>query len=279
MKTLGSLFAGIGGFDLGFENAGWRTSWQVERNPIHRLVLADRFPAARQYDDVCTVGSGNLAAVDCITAGFPCQDISIMGNARKGGQPGLAGARSGLFWEVARILGEIQPPWVVLENVPALLSSNDGRDFAAVVNALAERGYLGFWRVLNAVHFGVPQNRCRLFVVAGLGRYPSFDFLADAASVDVLSTTLAAGEVARGADAGPLGTLTARKVSTQINLGCEVLVAEEDGWGAMVERARSAALHGLSRGLDDTHHYQGYAAGNAVVPAIAQWIAEIIDRS
>ena len=73
---MGSLFAGIGGFDVGFENAGYRTPWQVELNPVNRAVLADRFPHARQFEEVRECGPHRLCAVDVITAGFPCQDIS-----------------------------------------------------------------------------------------------------------------------------------------------------------------------------------------------------------
>ncbi|WP_418910255.1 DNA cytosine methyltransferase [Achromobacter spanius] len=71
--TVGSLFAGIGGFDIGFERAGFRTAWQVEINPIARAVLADRFPHAKQFEDVCAVGADQLDRVDVVVGGFPCQ--------------------------------------------------------------------------------------------------------------------------------------------------------------------------------------------------------------
>ncbi|WP_455823864.1 DNA cytosine methyltransferase [Pseudomonas graminis] len=183
--TIGSLFAGIGGFDVGFENAGYRTAWQVELNPINRAVLADRFPHARQFEDVRECGAHNLSAVDVITAGFPCQDISIAGcRERNRATRGLQGERSGLFWEVVRILKETQPRWVVLENVVNLLAVNDSRDFETVIRALADCGYVGFWRVLNAQYFEVPQQRRRVFLVAGYRRMPPTQLLADAAPVD-----------------------------------------------------------------------------------------------
>jgi DNA-cytosine methyltransferase len=171
--TIGSLFAGIGGFDLGFENAGYRSAWQVELNPINRAVLADRFPHAQQFEDVRQCGAHNLSPVDVLTAGFPCQDISVAG-ARESNREtrGLRGARSGLFWEVVRILKETQPRWVVLENVVNLLAVNDSHDFETVIRALAECGYVGFWRVLNAQYFGVPQQRRRILLVAGYRRMP-----------------------------------------------------------------------------------------------------------
>ncbi len=110
---------------------------------------------------------------DVITGGFPCQDISLAGaRDSKRDKRGLRGERSGLFWEVIRILKEVQPRWVVLENVVNLLAVNDCEDFETVIRALADGGYVGCWRVLNAQYFGVPQQRRRVFLVAGLGRMP-----------------------------------------------------------------------------------------------------------
>ena len=270
--THGSLFAGIGGFDIGFEQAGFKVKWQVEINPVLRAVLADRFPRSAQYADVCSCGSHNLEAVDCITAGFPCQDLSSMGSLSE--RRGLQGERSGLFWEAIRIFREVQPRWVVLENVTGLLYCNDGRDMQTVIEALAGCGYLGFWRVLNAQYFGVPQNRRRVFLVAGLGRYPTFEFLADAGSVEALPISAEKIEVLRHEAAFAGNTLTARNNSTRIGLGCEVLVAEENGWRQMADRQRGIEVHGLPTGLDDANVLATYAAGNAVVPAVARWIAE-----
>ena len=276
---MGSLFAGIGGFDRGFEKAGWRTAWQVEINPVNRLVLADRFPGARRFVDVREVGAEALAGVDCITAGFPCQDISPAGSRRKTGIEGLAGSRSGLFYEVLRILREIQPAWVVLENVPGLLHSNDCRDLQAVVAGLADCGYVGYWRVLDAQYFGVPQGRRRVFLVAGLGRYPSLDFLADAGAVEALPRTAFTPPLHGAEDRWASFTYTARNSACRICIGSEVLVAETDAWHQMVERARVSRVHGLPKGLDAVNLAQCYAAGNAVVPRVAQWIAEILARS
>lgn len=274
--TLGSLFAGIGGFDCGFEQAGFRTVWQVEINPFARAILADRFPAARQHADVRDVGGEKLARVDCITAGFPCTNISAMGNSRRGGQPGLDGEASGLFFEVVRIARELQPSWLVLENVPALLSSNGGRDFERVLRSLAECGYVGAWRVLDARYFGVPQARRRVYLVAGLGRHPTPDFLADAAPVEPIPISLGQERLPRPSDAFASHTLTAQNSAARINMGSEVLVAEEDGWGAMVERERSARLHGLPSGLDAANWAARHGAGNAVCPPVAEWIARKI---
>ncbi|NBW18843.1 MAG: DNA (cytosine-5-)-methyltransferase, partial [Caulobacteraceae bacterium] len=99
-----------------------------------------------------------------ITGGFPCQDLSVAGK-----RAGLAGSRSGLFWEICRLLDETGTENFILENVPGLLSSNNGRDMACVVEALVERGYRIAWRVLDAQYFGVPQRRRRIFIVGCLG--------------------------------------------------------------------------------------------------------------
>src|SRR3990167_7832126 len=134
--TVGSLFSGIGGFDLGFERAGFRVVWQVKNDVKARSVLAARFPTARLYDDVRTVGEANLEPVDVICGGFPCQDVSVAGK-----REGLIGARTGVFWEIVRIARELKPRWMVLENVPGLLTSHGGRDFHTVLAALADCGF------------------------------------------------------------------------------------------------------------------------------------------
>jgi DNA (cytosine-5)-methyltransferase 1 len=160
----GSLFSGIGGFDLGLERAGMVCAWQVEIEKNCLKLLADKFPDARRYEDVRTVGRSNLEPVDLICGGFPCQDLSIAGK-----REGLTGERSGLWFEFARIIEELKPGWVVIENVPGLLSSNKGRDFAVVLSGLVERGYGVCWRVLDSQYFRVAQRRRRVFIVGSLG--------------------------------------------------------------------------------------------------------------
>ncbi len=266
--TVGSLFAGIGGFDLGFERAGFRTAWQVEIDPIRRAVLADRFPHAQRFDDVRACGRHNLSAVDVIVGGFPCQDLSTMGK-----RAGLAGERSGLFYEVVRIINELRPRWLVLENVTGLLSCNDGEDFAAVIGTLAECGYLGFWRVLNAQYFGVPTKRRRVFMVAGLGCQPPVELLADAGPVDRLSRAPAAAQERIDLARWAYPTLLAGSAPSQINLGGSGLVSVEDGWHQMVEWGRTLEHHGLCKGLDEANFAETQGAGNAVCPPVAEWVA------
>jgi DNA (cytosine-5)-methyltransferase 1 len=160
--TVGSLFAGIGGFDLGFELAGFDVKWCVEKDKNCQKVLAKRFPQAKIYGDISSIKEDELEKVDVVCGGFPCQDLSVAGKRK-----GLAGERSGLFYEAIRLVRAIRPEFLVLENVPGLLSSNKGLDFAAVIREM-DQGWpceeIG-WRILDSRHFGVPQRRKRIFVV------------------------------------------------------------------------------------------------------------------
>ena len=165
--TAVSLFAGVGGFDLALERNGVKVVASAEIDKHARSVLARHFPDAVQYDDVRKVTADGLRTAGfipergIITGGFPCQDLSVAGK-----RAGLVGARSGLFYEIARIADETKAKWLVLENVPGLLSSQRGADMGAVVGTLVELGYGVAWRVLDAQHFGVPQRRRRVFIVA-----------------------------------------------------------------------------------------------------------------
>lgn len=160
----GSLFSGIGGFDLAFERAGMECAWQCEIDKDARKVLQRHFEGVKIYDDVRTITADNAEPVDLICGGFPCQDLSIAGKRK-----GLAGERSGLWHEFHRILSELKPRWAIVENVPGLLSSNRGRDFAVLLSGLADIGYCTAWRVLDSQFTGVAQRRRRVFLVASLG--------------------------------------------------------------------------------------------------------------
>lgn len=157
MTTIGSLFSGIGGLELGLERAlSARTVWQVEADPFCRQVLAKHWPEAIRHDDVCA--ARNLPYVDVICGGFPCQDISAAGK----GAGIERGARSGLWREFARIVQETQPRFVVVENV-AIISS---RGLARVIRDLDGLGYMGTWDMVSACSVGAPHLRRRIFVVA-----------------------------------------------------------------------------------------------------------------
>ena len=155
---IGSLFSGIGGLELGLERStGGRTIWQVEQNAHAQKVLAKHWPNARRHNDVRQVGSHNLEPVDIICGGFPCQDLSTAGKQR-----GIDGARSGLWSEYARIVRELRPRYVVVENVAAIIHRGLGR----VLGDLAACGYDAIWDCIPAQAIGAPHRRDRLFIVA-----------------------------------------------------------------------------------------------------------------
>jgi len=167
--TFGSLFAGVGGFDMGMEQAGWDCKFQVEWDKNCQHILNRHWPDVPKWGDVSTVSGTEIPPVDCIIFGSPCQDLSVAGK-----RAGLEGERSGLFHEAVRIIKEMRdvtngafPRWAIWENVAGALSSNAGRDFATVINEMAEAGaVLQEFAVLDAQHFGVPQRRRRVFLVA-----------------------------------------------------------------------------------------------------------------
>ncbi len=175
--TFGSLFTGIGGFDLAFERAGMKCVWQVEIDKYCQDVLVTHFPETEKFKDVKTVGKQNLKPVDVICGGFPCQDLSIAGK-----RAGLTGERSGLWWEFARIINELNPRWVVIENVPGILSSDRGRDFAIILRSLVEFRYGVSWRIFDAQYAGVPQQRRRIIIVGSFGNGSSAEILFESKS-------------------------------------------------------------------------------------------------
>ena len=157
MLTFGSLFAGIGGIDLGFERAGMQCKWQVEIDSYCQRVLAKHWPNVRRHDDVKTWPQPDTEPVDIICGGFPCQDISYAGKGA-----GLDGERSGLFFEFARIIREMGPRIVVMENVAALLT----RGLDRVLGTLASLGYDAEWHCIPAAAVGAPHIRDRVFILA-----------------------------------------------------------------------------------------------------------------
>lgn len=155
--TFGSLFAGIGGFDIGFEAAGMKCLWQVEIDPFASKVLEKHWPSVERFRDIREFYPKRKHRVDVICGGFPCQDISLAG---KGG--GLHGERSGLWSEYFRVLGILRPRYVVVENSSALL----GRGIYGVLGDLAQLGYDAEWQSFFASDFGLPHRRKRIFIVA-----------------------------------------------------------------------------------------------------------------
>ena len=169
MTTYGSLFTGVGGFDLGCDAAGWQCAFQVEWDKKASSVLEHHWPEVPKWSDVSDVKGADLPAVDVITFGFPCQDLSVAGK-----RAGLDGERSGLFFEATRIIREMReatdgkyPRIVIAENVRGLLNADQGAAMGRCLNELAVIGAVEIeWRVLDAQFFGVPQRRRRVFIVA-----------------------------------------------------------------------------------------------------------------
>ena len=162
MTTIGSLFSGIGGFELGLGWAGFGpVVWQVEIDSFCREVLQKHWPNARQYVDVKTVGRANLAPVDLICGGFPCQDVSGAGRGA-----GLAGSRSGLWYEMRRIVDELRPRLVAVENV----ASGKSRWVCEVRGDLRTLGYRTLALGIGANDVGAPHRRARVFVIADSNR-------------------------------------------------------------------------------------------------------------
>ena len=188
--TLGSLFDGSGGFPLGGLISGITPVWSSEIEPFPVMVTAKRLPFMKHYGDVSTLKGGELAPVDIITFGSPCQDMSVAGK-----REGLDGSRSSLFYEAVRIVKEMRcatdgkyPRYIVWENVPGAFSSNKGADFQSVLEEICSvKGYeidparpakwpnageivaddFSFaWRVFDAQYWGVPQRRKRIYLVA-----------------------------------------------------------------------------------------------------------------
>jgi len=161
MKFL-STFDGCHMFGVALRNAGFDCIGTSEIEKHAAAVTRYHYPDTPQLGDIRNVRP--TQPFDLLVGGFPCQDLSVAGDRR-----GLAGERSGLFWELCRIARECSPAWILLENVPGLLSSNEGRDMGTVVGALGQLGYGWAYRVLDAQHFGVPQRRRRVFIVGCLG--------------------------------------------------------------------------------------------------------------
>jgi len=166
MSTFVSLFAGVGGFDLGLEQSGHTCVGQVEIDKHAQKILKKHWPHVPLHDDVRTAidwakENDLIGRVNIVCGGFPCQDVSVAGK-----RAGIAGARSGLFWDAIQFAQEVKAQTVILENVPGLLSSNNGRDFGVVISALANAGYRHIeWRVLDSQFFGTPQRRKRVFII------------------------------------------------------------------------------------------------------------------
>ncbi len=254
---VGSLFSGIGGIDLGLERAGMVVKWQVELDDYCNRVLAKHWPNVPRFRDVRDCNASNLAPVDLLCGGFPCQDVSLAGK-----RAGLDGQRSTLWSEFARLIGELRPRWVLAENVPGLLSANDGRFFGTVLRDLAACGYDAEWNCLPAAAFGAPHRRERVFIVANAAgdgntnreKCAGWNFAEQLGST--FSNTNKRG--------------LAQRKSIFENYAAEQLSIERSDWW-FTEPQICRVADGVPARVDRLR-----GLGNAVVPQVAEWIGRRI---
>ncbi len=248
MRVL-DLFSGIGGFSLGLERTGgFRTIAFCEIDHFCRKVLAKHWPGVPCFEDITKLGReelDGLGKVDVICGGFPCQDISCAGKGA-----GIHAARSGLWWEMLRIIRLVRPRFVLVENVAALL--NRGLD--EVLGSLAESGYDAEWQILRACDFGLPHRRERLFVVS----YPDSD------GFENESCSIAGG----CAEKRHFFARGRRKFQIE-RLGERIQPGIYQGWDS--RPAPSGMDDVVSVRLDRLR-----ALGNAIVPQCSQYVGECV---
>lgn len=281
------LFSGIGGFTLAAERTGgFETVAFSEIERVPSLVLKCRFPEIPNLGDVREINGKEIlerfGGVDVISGGFPCQDLSLAGR-----RAGLAGSRSGLFWEIARLAEEVRPRWLLLENVPGLLSIHGGRDFGIVLEALGELGYGVAWRVLDAQNFGVPQRRRRVFIVGHLGGPcpPEVLFEPEGVRGDTPAREKSGQEVAGALGGGSrsrgrTGDTDRMTSVLQVahTLGDEGFDASEDGTGRMTLVPQVAHILTGSHRIDNESETFIPVAFNWQASG-ADWIAPTEDRT
>jgi DNA (cytosine-5)-methyltransferase 1 len=267
--TFGSLFAGIGGFDLGLERAGMTCKWQVEIDDYASRVLAKHWPDVPRHGDVRTFPTADRDwSVDLICGGFPCQDISVAGKGA-----GLAGARSGLWYEFARIIREVRPRWVIVENVRALAS----RGLGEVLGDLANLGFDAEWHCIPACAVGAPHRRERIWIVANANHESQSD--------------VPLNDVSRGGVPKPAGSNVAYAASRRVErhgaARQQVAQPQIEPWVSRCDRSSHRGTHWqaepsvgvLADGFPNRLAGWGdamRALGNAVVPQVVEVIGRAI---
>jgi DNA (cytosine-5)-methyltransferase 1 len=244
------LFAGIGGFSLAARWMGWQTAAFVEKEPFCQEVLRKNFPGIPIYDDVREY-KGEFGTADIICGGFPCQDVSTAGHAA-----GIEGERSSLYKELLRIVCEIRPRYVVMENVSVLL----GRGLGQVLGALSKIGYDAEWRVFSACELGLPHTRERVFIIAySHGEFGIDRFCLEGCGASITGRELP-GQWSQNRHIVELASGPDSLLSTWSQEFCESPLMRMDD--------------GLPNGLDRIK-----ALGNSIVPQIAFEIFRAIDAA
>jgi DNA (cytosine-5)-methyltransferase 1 len=232
--THGSLFSGIGGFDAGAGMAGFTNLYNCETNPFCNRYLKKNYPNAVQYPGIETIQTPEKTTV--ISAGFPCQDISVNGKGS-----GIFGAQSALFFEALRVIDVARPPFVLLENSPAILK----RGMHFILAALAKIGYMCEWECLCAYHFGYPHKRERIYIIAyPVGKRLRHMVFRPIKAIDLCSAW----------------------TSTPVSLRVSAIGAKPSG------------ISGIISPIDVVPGYAQYihALGNAVMPAVAEYLFKCI---
>jgi DNA (cytosine-5)-methyltransferase 1 len=281
-----SFFAGIGGFDLGFQQSGMLPAFHCEIDTHCQRILKRHWPEVPLHGDITTLKSKDIPKADLWSAGWPCQDLSAANTEREG----INGHRSGLFFPFVELARKHKPKWIVLENVKGLLSADAGTAFESVIDQLEEIGYLGIWFSCNLRDTGLPHNRERVFIVASYKSDDAYKFYSNG------------GELLRDHSSGETSG-TRRK--TRPNLPKEfisddpLLVQRRGGFGYTKAQSYSPTIRaqtgghqgghtdrpilcgqkldvermretdGLPRGMDGR---RGRFIGNAVAPTLARFI-------
>ncbi len=288
--NVASFFAGIGGFDLGFELAGAKVVFQCEIDKFCRSVLKKHWPTVPLAGDIKMVESTQIPkSANVWTGGFPCQDVSL---ANQGKRKGLEGERTGLFFEFIRLVERNHPSWIVLENVPGLLNSNNGEDFRTIISSLGELGYGVSWRVLDAKYFGTPQRRRRVYIVASYRNIRASEVLFESGpSQEVHRASLGERDLGTSGFATGIGTSTIYSIQhatigRKPEAGPQAKGFRNDGETYTLDSRGSADVvcktndafrvrktSGFSERLDSARHR---AIGNAVCVPVVEWIAKRI---
>jgi DNA (cytosine-5)-methyltransferase 1 len=284
-----SFFAGIGGFDLGFERAGMDVVFQCEKNSFALNVLENHWPQVQRHSDIETLSPNSIPDADLYCGGFPCQDVSL---ANQGKRLGLKGDRSGLFYKFAELIEVRRPRWVVIENVVGLLNSQQGNDFRVVIGKLDEFGYGVGWRVLDAKYFGTPQRRRRIFIVASYRSLSAAAILFDEERITIPIETSRGSEQALSGGVGEdfkesnLYSIQHAGVGRNHRAGPQGRGYRNDGETWTFDHRGSADVVCSTDdpfGIRDTagfpirmdrHRYQ--AIGNAVCVPIVEWLGRRI---
>jgi len=272
-----SMFSGVGGFELGFQQANLQT--QVvgfcEIDKYASQILETKFKEIKNYGDATKINETKLPNFDILVGGFPCQPFSMAGKRK-----GFDEARGTLFFDVARILAHKKPRNFILENVKGLLSHNKGKTFETILGILSDLGYIVEWELLNSKNYGVPQSRERVYIVGhlrGQSRSKVFSFRKSTEKSNqnpklltknlgqaqrVFSTNgISVSIIALGGGQGAKTGLYEVKKGTQIRrltpIECERLQGFPDNW---------------TEGLSDTQRYK--CLGNAVTTNVIEWIGK-----